>query len=139
MPARRAFLARYDGARRLPGDTALRAAAADSIPRQRPAGRTPRRRRGVAVHQRCAPLAEVDFTGCRAARIDGAALFARLPAIDAPRLVFADGRFARTCPTLPARLQPLRRRSRISVTLAWPDREPMVALNTMLAEDGADI
>ncbi len=61
-----------------------------------------------------------------------------LPALDAPRLVFVDGRFDATLSQPPAGLT-LRTGSPAFGPLSRPASERMVALNAMLAEDGATI
>ena len=66
------------------------------------------------------------------------ALLARLPRIDAPRIVFVDGQFRPELSALPPGVEFSRFADRAEYgTLARPDSEPLVALNTMLAEDGA--
>ena len=67
-----------------------------------------------------------------------AALAARLPALDAPRIVFVDGRFETGLSILPDAVA-VRTGSPAFGPLARPASERMVALNTMLAEDGATI
>jgi len=66
------------------------------------------------------------------------ALAARLPAIDAPRVVFVDGRFD---PALshPGDAVSIRTGSRAFGPLARPSSERLVALNGFLAEDGVSI
>ena len=60
-----------------------------------------------------------------------------LPLLDAPRAIFVDGRFQSKL-SITAGFPFARFTDRPDFgTLTWPDREPMVALNTMLAEDGA--
>jgi Fe-S cluster assembly protein SufD len=65
-------------------------------------------------------------------------LAARLPALDAPRAVFVDGRFD---PALSTETDALRLRTGSPAfgALGRPDSERLVALNTLLAEDGAHI
>ena len=57
--------------------------------------------------------------------------------LDAPRIVFVDGALRGDLSAcLPAGFARFADQPDFG-TLTWPDREPMVALNTMLAEDGA--
>jgi Fe-S cluster assembly protein SufD len=69
---------------------------------------------------------------------DAAELLALLPDIAAPRLVFAQGRFRADLSVLPAGIA-VRTGAPAWGTLARPAAEKLVALNTMLAEDGAAI
>jgi Fe-S cluster assembly protein SufD len=127
-----AFLARYEALpASLPGDPAMRAAGAEAFRRRGLPGA-----RDEAWHYTSLrPLAETRFAAPVA---DGAALSGRLPAIDAPRLVFMNGRFDAGASTLPAQAA-VRVGAPAYGTLAQPEAEAMVALNTMLAEDGAAI
>ncbi len=130
-----AFLARYDGLRaRLPGDAALREAGAEAF-----------RARGLPGvrdeewhYTSLRSFAETRFAGPLTPVADCDALMARLPAIEAPRLVFVDGRFRDALSIVPAHVA-VRVGGPAYGDLARPEREPMVALNTMLAEDGATI
>jgi Fe-S cluster assembly protein SufD len=127
------FLARYEGLRRrLPGDEALRDAAAVAF---RAKGFPSRR--DEAWHY-------TDLRGLTAASFheplsltDAATL---LPQTEGARLVFVDGRFRDDLSKLPAQVAftPFAARPKFG-PLGRPDREPMVALNTMLAEDGATL
>ncbi len=81
------------------------------------------------------PLADAVFDAPPA---DPAALLARLPAIAAPRLVFSQGRFRPDFSVPPTGIN-LRTGVPAWGALARPAAEKLVALNTMLAEDGADI
>ncbi len=128
------FLARYEGLKaRLSGNVALRAAGAAAFAQQGLPG--PReeawRYTGLRV------LADVAFHEPVVLLADGAAQLAALGLIDGPRLVFVDGRFRDDLSQLP---------EGVSVQTGAPafgriadNAEKMVALNTMLAEDGAAI
>ena len=130
-----AFAARYDGLRvRLPGDAAKReAGAAAFIARGLPGVRD------EAWHfTSLRPLAETRFAEPLTPVADCAAMLARLPLLDAPRLVFVDGRFRDDLSVVPTQAA-VRVGGPAYGALARPEREPMVALNTMLAGDGAAI
>ncbi|MBV9783035.1 MAG: Fe-S cluster assembly protein SufD [Acidisphaera sp.] len=131
------FLARFEGLKaRLPGDARAREAAALAFgERGLPGPRDEawkytnlRALAGMAFHE---PFTVV--AGCNG-------LLDRLPAIAAPRLVFVDGRLRQDLSRLPGTM-------RVSGfaqtpdfgTLVHPEREPLAALNTMLAQDGAMI
>src|SRR6185437_6151749 len=58
-----------------------------------------------------------------------------LPRIEAPRIVFVDGLFQEELSHLPGAIR-FERFAEFG-SLARADREPLVALNSMLAEDGA--
>ena len=61
-----------------------------------------------------------------------------IPHIDAPRIVFVDGRLREDLSDLPTALSFTRFASEPEFgALSRPDEQPVVALNTMLAEDGA--
>ncbi len=130
-----AFLARYEGLRgRLPGDAALRDAGAAEFRRHGLPGL-----RDEAWHYTSLrPLAETRFAEPLTPVADCAVLIARLPRIDAPLLVFVDGRFRDDLSLVPS-LASVRVGGPAYGVLARPEREQMVALNTMLAEDGAAI
>jgi len=131
------FLSRYEGLRtQLPGDAAVRDRAAEAL---RAAG-LPSVRQEAWRYTNLRPLADLPFAE-PIGPVDGAeALAARLPQIDAPRLVMVNGRMRQDLSRLdvPEGL-------RVSAfadapTLAdLPADAPMGALNTMLAEDGAMI
>jgi Fe-S cluster assembly protein SufD len=120
-----AFLARYDGLKdRLPGDLAARDAAAALFTGSGLPGVHDEAWKYTSLR----PVAEAAFHE----------LLQLAPAIAAPRLVFCGGRYradlsmqAEAVRMRPFALQP------DFGPLARPDREPVVALNTMLAEDGA--
>ena len=130
-----AFLARFEGLRaRLPGDPAPRLAAANAL---RAAG-LPGRRNEAWHYTNLRPIEEASFSEPLTPLYDSKTLLARVPHIGT-RLVFVDGRFqADLSDTPPATFQPFAARARFG-DLAQPTREPLVALNTMLAEDGAII
>ena len=130
-----AFLARYEGLKgRLPGDPTARERAA-TIFRDRG---LPGLREEAWKYTNLRPLAEVEFHGSLTAVSDFAGLLARVPAIDAPRLVFVDGRFREDLSQPPAKCD-VRVGGPAFAGLARPESERIVALNTMLAEDGAKI
>ena len=129
-----AFLARYEGLReRLPGDRDRRDEAALAL-RERG---LPTVREEAWRYTNLRPVAEARFT--EALTNVGAAetLLGRLPALDAPRLVLVDGRFRADLSDAPTGIvvESFARRPDFG-TLAQPGREHLVALNTMLAEDG---
>ncbi len=127
-----AFLARYQGLRaRLPGDRATRDAAAELF---RQAG-LPGARDEAWKYTSLRPLAEVEF---REALTSVGADLPAIPAWDGPRLVFEDGRFQPHLSDVPDALGFTRFAEGPHFgTLAHPEQQPVVALNTMLAEDGA--
>ena len=129
------FLARYEGLRaRLPGDPAVRDAAAASF---RQAG-LPSVRDEAWKYTSLRPLADQDFREPLTS-VEGGALPA-IPAIDGPRLVFVDGRLRDDLSNLPDTLHVRRFADSPSFgTLSRPGEQPVVALNTMLAEDGASL
>ena len=129
------FLARYEGLRaRLPGDPAVRDAAAASF---RQAG-LPSVRDEAWKYTSLRPLADQDFREPLTS-VEGGALPA-IPAIDGPRLVFVDGRLRDDLSNLPDTLHVGRFADSPSFgTLSRPGEQPVVALNTMLAEDGASL
>lgn len=137
-----AFLSRYEGLRdRLPGERDARDAAAEMF---RNSG-LPHVRNEAWRYTSLRPLTELSFYeplteigGSFAGRDE--ALVARLPSLDASRIVFVDGRFRPEFSDVPDGV-PVTSFGQAATfgVLARPDREPMVALNTMLAEDGAVI
>jgi Fe-S cluster assembly protein SufD len=129
-----AFLRRYDELRdSLPGDAALRAESAESFRRNGLPGAREEAWRFTNLRL----VEEAEFAAAPP-DIDCAALLARLPAIPGPRLVFADGRFRADLSALPTGLS-VRTGAPAFGALARPAEEKLVALNTMLAEDGAAI
>jgi Fe-S cluster assembly protein SufD len=132
------FLARYEALRdRLPGDAREREAAAAAFRRSGLPGATAGRREEAWKYTSLRALADASFNQ-PLTRADDSRLQARLPRVDAPRIVFVDGRFRAELSVLPSAVDfACFGNSRDFGTLARPDREPVVALNTMLAEDGA--
>ena len=129
------FLARYDVAKhRLRGDATLREAAAESFRRTG----LPGAREEAWHYTSLRPIADLAFHEPLAPAADCAALLARLPAIEAPRLVFVDGRFRADLSAVPSHVS-VRTGAPSFGTLARPADDKLVALNTMLAEDGAAI
>jgi Fe-S cluster assembly protein SufD len=129
------FLARYDALRdRLPGDARQRAAAADAFRRAGLPGATAGRRGEAWKYTGLRPVADATFQQL----VPRSVTDVRLPHIEAPRIVFVDGEFRAELSLLPTEVtfERFAERSEFG-TLARPDSEPMVALNTMLAEDGA--
>lgn len=128
------FLERYAGLRaRLPGDAAARDAAADSFARMGLPG--PRAEAWHYTSLRA--LADIAFSG-PVVPIDGVpAAFRQVAFLDAPLLVFVDGRFRADLSTAdhPHSFATAPDFGR----LARPDRDAFAALNTMLTEDGAHI
>ncbi len=130
-----AFLSRFDGLRgRLPGNVERRDAGASAFRRNGLPG--PRDEDWHYTNLRA--LAEIRFAEPLTPVADCAALLARLPMHDAPRLVFVDGRFREDLSIVPA-VVAVRVGAPSYGPLAQPERERMVALNAMLAEDGATI
>ena len=132
-----AFLTRYDGLRaRLPGSATARDAAATVL---REHG-WPTTRDEAWHYTNIRPLAGLEFHEAVADTELGERLIGLLPDVAGPRLIFVDGRFSPDLSVLPPD---------ITVgafsgdgafgTLARPARDRLVALNTMLAEDGAVI
>lgn len=128
-----AFLARYRGLRdRLPGDRAVRDAAAESF---RQLG-FPGRREEAWKYTNLRPLAEAGFHEALSVVEDSSYLLSA-PRIAGTRLVFLDGRFRSDLSDVaPPIFSAFVDRPTFG-TLAQPDHDPMAALNTMLAEDGA--
>jgi Fe-S cluster assembly protein SufD len=133
------FLARFDALRdRLPGDAGPRVAAAEAFRRAGLPGAAAGRREEAWKYTNLRPVADTSFIQPVTPLAGDSRLLARLPRIDAPRLVFIDGFF---CPELSASAPAVvfarfAERGEFG-TLARPDSEPLAALNTMLAEDGA--
>ena len=131
------FLARFEGLRdRLPGDAAVREAAADAF---RTAG-LPSVRQEAWRYTNLRPMAEQGFHGPLTPAIGGTDLLARLPAIAAPRIVLVDGRFRADLSVMPTGMMTESFAAEPAFGgLARPERESLAALNTMLAQDGAVI
>ena len=129
-----AFLARYAGLKdRVRGDAVLREAAAEAFARQGLPG--PREEAWRYTFLR--PLTDVAFQEALPLAGDCADLLAQLPPIDAPRLVFVDGRFRSDLSAVPATVSVRTGVPEFGTLAALDDK--LVALNTMLAEDGATI
>jgi len=130
-----AFLARYQGLRaQLPGDLAVRDAAAEAFR----IGGLPGARDEAWRYTSLRPLTEANFNEPLTAVEAGDEGLPAIPAFDAPRLVFVDGRLRDDLSTFPDAMQfGAFARAASFGRLTRPDREPVVALNTMLAEDGA--
>ncbi|MBV9252482.1 MAG: Fe-S cluster assembly protein SufD [Acetobacteraceae bacterium] len=129
------FLARYAGLReRLPGKPAIRDAAAEAF---RQAG-LPTRRVEAWKYTDLRPVAMASFQEPLTPVLKSDRLLIRVPRICATRLVFVDGRFQEELSTPPGKARFTRFAADTNFgAIARPDREPLVALNTMLAEDGA--
>jgi Fe-S cluster assembly protein SufD len=129
------FFARFDALRdRLPGDARQRDAAADAFRRAGLPGATAGRREEAWKYTGLRPVADANFQQS-VSRLPSAV---HLPRIEAPRIVFVDGEFHAALSALPAAVEFERFAYRGEFgALARPDNEPLVALNTMLAEDGA--
>jgi Fe-S cluster assembly protein SufD len=131
--AAQAFLARYAGLRaRLPGDLKARDAAAARFAETGLPGAREEAWRYTSLR----PLADTMFAEPLTPVEDCADLLAKLPKIDAPRLVFVDGRFRQDLSIVP---EGVAIRVGGPATAANLPNEKLVTLNTMLAEDGAEI
>ncbi len=134
------FLSRYEGlTQRLPGNAEPRRAAAEIL---RTKG-LPTVRDEAWRYTSLVPLAEARFHEALT-EASGFAADTGLPDLagleDVPRLVFLQGRFSAAESVLPdaAIVRSFAATADLG-TLAHPERERLVALNTMLAEDGAII
>lgn len=124
------FLARYEASLgRLPGDSTLRAAAADAFRTLGLPGTSRGRRPEAWKYTTLQPLGGMTF------RADGSAPAFAVPEA-AARLVFAGGAYRDDLSTAVPGFARFADQPDFG-ELSWPDRDPMVALNTMLAEDGA--
>ncbi len=135
--AEQGFLARFERVRdQLPGDRAAREAAADAF---RAAG-LPTLRNEAWKYTNLRPVAEATFSERIPPLADLGAAVESLPAVAGGKLVFVGGRFRVDLSSAPPGLR-MRRFADDPVfgSLAEPERHPLVALNTMLAEDGAVI
>ena len=131
------FLARYEGLRhRLGGDAGMRAAAAarfaeTGLPGLRDEAwkyTSLRPLAGVVFHEPLTLLAPCDH------------LLALAPPLAGPRLVFCGGRYRADLSRPPAQAETASFAAAPGfMSLARPEAAPLVALNTMLAEDGARI
>ncbi|HJS85155.1 MAG TPA: Fe-S cluster assembly protein SufD [Acetobacteraceae bacterium] len=128
------FLARYEGLKdRLPGDAAVRAAAAESFRRIG----LPGRRDEAWKYTNLRPLAEAAFHEPLSPVADGQTL-ETVPWLAPERLVFIDGRYRADLSDPPEGFAHFAERPLFG-TGADAMHHPMVALNTMLAEDGVVI
>ena len=126
------FLARYADARdRLPGDSTLRAAAADAFRVLGLPGVSRGRRSEAWKYTTLQPLGGMSFGS-------SVALSPVVVPDAAARLVFAGGVFREDLSTSVPGFARFADQPDFG-ELTWPDRDPMVALNTMLAEDGASL
>jgi Fe-S cluster assembly protein SufD len=133
------FLARYEALRYLlPGDPLQRAAAAEAFRRAGLPGATSGRREEAWKYTALRPVADASFLQSTVESAGDGTVLAQLPPLDAPRIVFIDGQFRPELSALPAAARFERFAHHGSFgALARPDSEPLVALNTMLSEDGA--
>jgi len=132
------FLQRYEGlAGRLPGDSALRSAAAAAFKLSGLPGGTQQRRIEAWKYTSLRSVAEANFQPATAPHHEVETVLAGLLLLDAPRIVFADGTLRADLSVMPPTGFASFADQPDFGTLSWPDREPMVALNTMLAQDGA--
>jgi Fe-S cluster assembly protein SufD len=130
------FLARYDGLTgHLPGDPAPRRAGADIL---RQFG-LPTRREEAWKYTSLSAIADERFHEPLTSATGGEADLPDLSLFgDAPRLVFEQGRFDAGRSILPAKVDVSGFAQAADFgSLARPERDRLVALNTMLAEDGA--
>jgi Fe-S cluster assembly protein SufD len=123
------FLARYDALKnRLPGDSTLRAAAADAFRTLGLPGTMRGRRAEAWKYTTLQPLGGMSFGASDVA-----------PAVVIPdaakRIVFAGGQYRKNLSTSVPGFARFADQPDFG-ELSWPDRDPMVALNTMLVEDG---
>jgi Fe-S cluster assembly protein SufD len=132
-----AFLTRYDGLRsRLPGSFLTRDAAADVL--RKMGWPTPSEEAWHYTNLR--PLAGLEFHEPVADTDVGARLISLLPAVVGPRLIFVNGRFRADLSVLPPNIDVRSFAAQGQFgELSHPSRDRLVALNTMLAEDGAVI
>ena len=132
------FLDRFrESADRLPGDSSLRAAAASAFRSVGLPGATQQRRIEAWKYTSLRSVAEADFQSGVVPRHEVETTLSSLPLLDAPRAIFVDGRFQNNLSVMAGSAFARFTDRPDFGTLTWPDREPMVALNTMLAEDGA--
>ena len=132
------FVARFEGLkRRLPGGASLREEAArvlrrDGLPTVRDEDWRYTSLRALEAIRFDESLTLVGEAGDATSALDAIGL------PDGPRLVFVDGRFAPALSEMPdgVRATSFGREPTFGL-LAKPDRDQLVALNTMLAEDGA--
>jgi Fe-S cluster assembly protein SufD len=133
------FLARYEALRdRLPGDPGQRAAAAEAFRRAGLPGAAAGRREEAWKYTGLRPLADASFQDSVSHIGADSRILSRLPAINAPRIIFVDGEFSPelsgSAPSLPFRR--FAEQAEFG-SLASSDSGPLASLNTMLAQDGA--
>lgn len=134
------FLARYEGLRELlPGDPEIRRAAAELFRRQGLRSQ----RLEAWKYTSLRPVAETRFHEPLIEIVPGARgnldpMLAEVEAAGGARLIFVDGRYRAdlSLPPTAAHFAQFAHAADFG-RLARPEREPIVALNTMLAEDGA--
>jgi Fe-S cluster assembly protein SufD len=123
---------------RLPGDPRQRAAAAEAFRRAGLPGAAPGRREEAWKYTGLRPVADTSFQQSVSPTPADSRLLSRLPQTGAPRIIFVDGEFSAELSALPPSLEFARFAEQAAFgSLARPDSEPLAALNTMLAEDGA--
>lgn len=130
------FLARYAASLgRLPGDSTLRAAAADAFRTMGLPGASRGRRAEAWKYTTLQPLGGMSFAPTNSSRV---AVLSNATAIPeaAARIVFAGGDYREDLSTQVAGFARFADQPDFG-ELSWPDRDPMVALNTMLTADGA--
>jgi Fe-S cluster assembly protein SufD len=133
------FLARYEALRDLlPGDPGQRSAAAEAFRRAGLPGAAAGRREEAWKYTALRPLADASFGRTASQTPADSRALANLPQIEVPRIVFIDGMFSPGLSIVPSTLPFARFADRAEFgSIARSDSEPLVALNTMLAEDGA--
>jgi Fe-S cluster assembly protein SufD len=123
-----AFLARYDSqAARPPQAAAAALFARNGLPGPREEDWR---------YSLLRPVTDVHFTNAPHSARDVSAALLRLPKIDAPRLIFVDGRFRAD---LSDKVEGVTAGAPAYGSSNRPDLQKLVALNTMLAEDGIAI
>ncbi len=130
----RHFLSRYEG---LAARLSMPHARAEAVAAFRAHG-LPTPREEAWHYTNLRPLAGMTFAEPLVPVGRSAEVFARLPAIDAPRVVFVDGRFDADLSVLPTACG-VRTGSPPFGAVARPEHDRLVALNGMLTEDGAAI
>lgn len=131
------FLARYAASLgQLPGDSTLRAAAADAFHTLGLPGASRGRRAEAWKYTTLQPLGDLSFGSSGSSRDDILPDAASIPREAAARIVFSGGRYREDLSTSVPGFACFADQPDFG-ELSWPDRDPMVALNTMLAEDGA--
>jgi Fe-S cluster assembly protein SufD len=133
------FLNRFEGLKsQLPGDAGVRESAAELFRANGIPGGTSGRRAEAWKYTTLRAVAEASFFEPLTGVDDGATQLARLPLMTGvPLLVFVDGRFRTDLSVMPDAF-PVQSFADAPDfgTLSRPDRDNLVALNTMLAEDG---